>query len=497
MLFAAWPDFVPISSSVHPGFTKNGQAGLMHFPSQLASTPGLFARRNATVLKLLFVAFLVLVLLAPLHLVESTLHERLARHDGAVATITQAWGKAQRMLGPVLVVPYSFKTETEEWVTGPDGRRFRDKVVRTQSAEAFFLPEQLEIGGTLEPAERKLGIYSTHVYAATLRLDGRFAPPSFAFTGLPAPEPQWDRARVCFAISDLRGTREALTLRWGGADLALQSGSRLEGFGTGLHAPVKLNPGAGPLEYSINLTLNGSGGISFVPVGRQTSVQLASPWQGPGFFGAFLPVSRDVSVKGFNATWKVSYYGRDFPQQWSSIGGSAPAAQVVEAAGFGVNLIESVTAYRTIERAIKYGVLFLGLAFATFFLFETLSAVRLNALNYLLVGAALCLFYLGLLSLSEFIGFTPAYVAAAGVSLVTIGLYSWSVLHSSWRAVLISAMLGGVYGYLYFVLRMEDFALLAGTAALFALLAAVMYATRRIEDVSIVDTQTLTKEAAS
>jgi inner membrane protein len=454
----------------------------MNLPPSLASTPERFARRNATALKLLFVAFLVLLLLAPLQFVESTLHERRARHDGAVATITQAWGKGQRLLGPILVVPYSYKTESDEWVTANDGRRFRDRVVRTQNAEAFFLPEQLEAAGALDPSARSLGIYSTHVYAATLRLNGRFAAPGFAFTGVAAPEPQWDRARVSFAISDLRGTREALTLKWGGADVPLQPGARLDGYGTGLHAPVKLAADSGAVDFSLELTLNGSGGISFVPLGRQTTVQLASAWPGPGFFGAFLPVTREVTASGFKATWKVSYYGRDFPQQWSSNGNSAPAAQVVEASGFGVNLVESVTAYRTIERAIKYGVLFLGLAFATFFLFETVSAVRLNALNYLLVGAALCLFYLGLLSLSEFIGFTGAYVAAAGVSLLTIGLYSWSVLHSAARALLVSGMLGGVYGYLYFVLRMEDFALLAGTAALFALLAAVMYATRRIDD---------------
>jgi inner membrane protein len=234
-----------------------------------------------------------------------------------------------------------------------------------------------------------------------------------------------------------------------------------------------------------------------VPLGRQTTVQLQSPWRSPGFFGAFLPVNREVSDTGFKATWKVSYYGRDFPQQWATSVAGVPAAQVIEGSSFGVNFVESVTAYRTIERAIKYGVLFLGLAFATFFLFETISAVRLNALNYLLVGAALCLFYLGLLSLSEFIGFTAAYVSAAGVSLLTVGLYSRSVLHSGPRAVLVSGMLGGVYGYLYFVLRMEDFSLLAGTAALFALLAAVMFATRRIEETGEDDVAGMAKEVAS
>jgi inner membrane protein len=210
-------------------------------------------------------------------------------------------------------------------------------------------------------------------------------------------------------------------------------------------------------------------------------VKLASPWPAPGFQGAFLPVQREVTPGGFNATWQVSYYGRDFPQQWSSGTLAAPAPSAIEAASFGVQLVETVTAYRTIERAIKYGVLFLALVFVTFFLFEVLSAVRLNALNYLLVGGALCLFYLGLLSLSEFIGFPLAYAGAATASVLLIGLYGRSVLQSTVRSLLICGMLGGVYGYLYFVLQMEDFSLLAGTAALFALLAAVMFATRRLD----------------
>ena len=469
----------------------------MNVPPPLASLPDRFARRNATALKLLFVAVLVLLLLAPLALVQSTLHERKARHDGAVATITQAWGKTQRLLGPVLVVPYSFTVESEEWVVGPDGRRSREKVTRSQRAEAFFLPEVLDVAGSLEPSARRLGIYSTHVYAATLRLNGRFAAPTLAFTGVANPEPHWDRARVGLAISDLRGTPEALVMKWGAGSVPLQPGARLDGFGPGLHAPLQLTASSGAVDFSLELALNGSGGISFVPLGRQTTVQLASPWAAPGFFGGFLPVSREVRTDGFNATWKVSYYGRDFPQQWSSGVSGAPAAQTVEASAFGVNLVETVTAYRTIERAIKYGVLFLALAFATFFLFETVSGVRLNTLNYLLVGAALCLFYLGLLSLSEFIGFTPAYVGAAALSLLIVGLYSRSVLHSGGRALLVSGMLGGVYGYLYFVLQMEDFSLLAGTAALFALLAAVMYATRRVNDGSDVAAARGAGEAAS
>jgi inner membrane protein len=453
----------------------------MEIPPPLPSSLR-FARRNAAALKLLLVGGLVLVLLVPLHLVENTLRERMARHDAAIGEIAHAWGGRQRLLGPVLVVPYSFKTEVDEWSVLPDGRRVRERTTRTVAAEAFFLPEKLDVSGELEPAERARGIYRTHVYAAKLRIAGRFASPDLAFTTLPGLDVQWARARVGIALGDLRGTREALVLKWGDGEAALQPGARLEGFGPGLHAPVKITSGAGPVDFALELTLNGSERFTVVPLGRQTTVRLASSWADPGFSGAFLPVRRDVTPEGFTSDWAVSHYSRDFPQEWSTHGAVLPpAASAVEATAFGVNLVETITAYRTIERAIKYGVLFLALVFAAFFLFEVASDVRLSALNYLLVGAALCLFYLGLLSLAEIVGFARAYAGAASASLLLIGLYGRSVLRSGGRSLAVSAMLGGVYGYLYFVLQMEDFALLAGTGALFVLLAAVMFATRRLD----------------
>jgi inner membrane protein len=470
-------DFIANSSSLHTGFIAAPDDGTMETPP-LLQAPTRFAQRNAVGLKLLLVGFLILVLLVPLGMVRSTLRERLLRHDAAVAEIAQSWGRAQRLLGPVLVVPFTYVTESET-VTA-DGRRSRTS--RTISAEAFFLPDKLAVDGELDPSARSRGIYTTDVYGAKLRIAGRFAAPEFAFTNIAAPDVQWSRARVGFALSDLRGTRETLVLKWNGADVPLEPGARIDGFGAGLHAPVKLAADGQAVEFSLELTLNGSGGLTVVPLGRQTDVRVASTWPDPGFTGSFLPVRREIGPEGFKATWQVSHYGRDFPQAWATAGSvPPPAASAVEASAFGVNLVHTVTAYRTVERAIKYGVLFLALVFTTFFLFEALSEVRLGALNYLLVGAALCLFYLGLLSLSEFVGFTAAYAGAAGASVLLIGLYSRSVLRRTRRALLVGGMLGGVYAYLYFVLQMEDFALLAGTGTLFVLLAAVMYATRRLD----------------
>ena len=439
-------------------------------------------QQRALFFKIIGTGLLGLLLLIPLAMVDSTLQERRQRSIEAVAGITQTWGRAQRLVGPVLVVPYTFQSEEDE-TTIVDGRRVTGRVVREVAAEAFFLPEQLTVAGNLSPSERRRGIYRTHVYTGTMRLSGQFSSPDWGALGLNLDRirTHWDRARVSLAVSDLRGLRESVALGWGGQTIPLQPGSRWEGFSTGLHAPVTLSADGGQQTFSLELTLNGSESFSVVPLGRETRVSLASPWQDPGFFGAFLPTERTIGPGGFEATWQVSYYGRDFPQQWTDQAGQPrPAMEAFTAAAFGVNLLPAIDAYRTVERSIKYGVLFIALVFTTFFLFEVVLGLRLHALNYLLVGVALCLFFLSLLSVSEFLPFAAAYSIAAAGSIALVGLYSWRVLAGGRRAGLVSALLGGVYGYLYFVLNLEDFSLLAGTVALAAMLAAVMYATRAL-----------------
>jgi inner membrane protein involved in colicin E2 resistance len=140
-----------------------------------------------------------------------------------------------------------------------------------------------------------------------------------------------------------------------------------------------------------------------------------------------------------------------------------------------------VEGHRMVERALKHSVLILTLVFTAFFLLETLAGLRLHAVHYGLVGAALCLFYLVLLALGEVLAPDKAYIGAAIASSLLITLYCVSILHSYLRASLIAALLVGEYGVLYVILRMENFALLAGTAALFAVLAALMYFTRNVD----------------
>jgi inner membrane protein len=445
--------------------------------SLVAASRGWFQRR-ALFFKVIGVGIFTLLLLIPLGMVQSVLRERQARSTEAVASITETWGRSQRILGPVLVVPYTWKTEIEETAI-VDGKRVKELRTAEFSSEAFFLPEQLQVAGNLEMSERRRGIYAVPVYAGALKLSGKFGRPDFGFTGVKDPQPQCDKARLNFMLSDLRGAREALVVSWAGRPVALEPGVQITGFRKGVSVDVSVDTPAAEQTFSLELTMNGSDALTVVPVARETKVSLTSNWPDPSFMGAFLPVKREINPNGFSPEWQVSYYGRDFPQQWTTRSGErAPDETIIAQSEFGVRLLPAVSAYRTVERSIKYGVLFVVLVFTVFFLFEAVCALKLSALNYLLVGAALCLFFLGLLALSEVMSFEKAYAASGLAATALIGLYSWCVLRSAVRAWLVSVMLGGVYAYLFFVLRMEDLSLVAGTAGLFVVLAAVMYATR-------------------
>jgi inner membrane protein len=274
-----------------------------------------------------------------------------------------------------------------------------------------------------------------------------------------------------------------LTLDWDGKKIQLQPGSQLPGYTTGVTAQLAAEqPISAPATFSIALDLNGSSGIFFAPFGIQNVVKLKSNWPDPGFRGAFLPADRSVRPDGFEAKWQVSYYGRDYPQKWTSRSGNERfTTTAVSNSLFGAQFLRLLDAYRYVERSIKYGVLFFVLVFTTFFLFEMTARQKIHPLQYLMVGAALCLFYLALLSASEFIGFSLAYLLAA---VAATGLVTWYCSHflgGGMRTLMIGGGLLGVYTFLYITLRQQDYALLMGTVALFILLGIVMYVTRKVD----------------
>jgi inner membrane protein len=426
-----------------------------------------FLKRCATTFKMVGVIFLVLLLLIPLGLVRSVLKERLARRNEAIADITSSWGAPQQIIGPVLIVPYRYTVKSWKEQPDADGKIQKVEVLEWAVAHAGFLPSTFAVEGDLQPTTLHRGIYEAVVYRGRLVLAAQFARPDFAGLRIADTNVLWDDAVVAFAIPDLRGVKETLSLTWGADTRPLLPGCKLRGFSSGLFARVGgLREGGGPIPLRL----------------ERNTIKLTSPWPDPSFRGAFLPSERKVTPEGFTATWEVSYYGRGYAQQWNHP--EAPDAlnpASASASLFGVSFLGGIDAYRNVERAIKYGALFLALVFAAFFLFEILSALRIHPFQYALVGAAFCLFYLGLLSLSEFVAFGLAYLVSAGITTLLITFYCAKALHSGRKSAIVAGLLAAIYGFLYIALQLQDYSLLFGTAGLFAVLAVVIYLTRGID----------------
>jgi inner membrane protein len=346
--------------------------------------------------------------------------------------------------------------------------------------QAYFLPSTFRADGRLNSDRLHRGIYETVVYSGTLNFSGSFAKPSFDEWKVDPQQILWDEAEVAISITDLRGAKESLQIKFADQTIPLKPGRKLNALEGGAYARIKgLNSETEKIPFAMSLTLNGSNSIRFAPIGVNNEIRLASNWPDPSFQGAWLPAERKIERDGFHALWKISYYGRSYPQQWTD---SSPVdANAIRSSLFGVDLVPTLDSYRHVERAIKYGILLIVLLFTTFFLFEVLSAVRIHAFQYTLVGFALCLFYLLLLAISEVASFGSAYWIGAAMASLLIALYSAKALRSIRRAASVGAGLALIYGFLFVILRMQDYALLFGAAGLFLALAIVMFVTRNVD----------------
>lgn len=435
-------------------------------------------RRLSVFFKVAGIGVLLLLLHIPLALTNQVLRERQGFQAQATEEVAALWGRPQLVSGPILAVPYACKTwVTRNQVVGGKAVQVGDWELAT--ATAYFLPEALVMDGRVDPEVRRRGIYDVVVYGAKLRLAGHFEP-DFAAAGIAAERIDWDQARVLLGVSDLHGVRAVGPVQpeAGRAGNFEAIPDQLLPLATKV-AGVK--PGA-RLEFALDLQLQGSGQLRFAPLGRTTTVKLQSGWADPSFTGAALPATRTVGPAGFTAEWQSAHFSRGLAQSWTDqqlAGGEA--VKRMTAAGFGVGFLDPVNAYSTVERAQKYGILFFVLAFAVFFLFEVTARLRIHPLQYALVGVALCLFFLGYLALSEFWAPALAYGTAAGVCTLMVAGYAWSFLRTGRRTLVIAGGLAATYAYLYFVLQSQDYALIAGTVALFAMLALVMACTRRID----------------
>jgi inner membrane protein len=426
--------------------------------------------RNSQLLRLFVIGFLALLLQIPVSMIGGLVGERQQRNDAAVTEVSSKWGEAQSITGPALVVPYTYR-----WTGDADGR----PITRTETRNAIVLPEQLTIHGRMKSEVRRRGIFSVPVYRLGLQVEGEFARPRLGELRVAPGDVDWGRAHLAVGVSDARAIQEATTLTWNDRQIGFLPGTGgfVEG-GTGIHAPVVLTDTARRIRFAFPLALNGSLRADVVPFARTMTFELAGDYPHPSFQGNWLPAQRTVSDNAFTARWSIPFLGRDYPQTWSS---DSSMAKTIGSSRFGVQLVNPVDHYHMASRSVKYAFLFILLTFATLWLIEVLAGVRVHPIQYLMLGSALCLFYLLELALSEHLGFPVAYALASVAVIGMVGGYSLAILRRASRAAIVGAGVALLYGYLYLLLMNEDYALLIGSVGLFVILGAIMFVTRRVD----------------
>ena len=436
--------------------------------------------------KLLLAIIVGFVLSIPLFSVYLLAYDRESQSQEAARSITAGWGGPQRMAGPVLVIPYTATTTETELENG-------QSVTRTHEVarELTLAPEVVAVSTDIRPEVRKRSIYEAVVYDARVSGKARFAfPPDLNRTGVKLEQMDLNRAELRFGLSDPRGLGANPKVAAGGQPLRLQPGGGSTGNGRGFFAWVNATAlTTQPLAVDFAYDFRGNASLGLAPDAGDTRWSLRSSWPHPSFGGSFLPNRRSVSDKGFNADYRVGNLALGRSLVSTSVAGEAtvvPSGDATAEAPDGaqlaqVDLIQPVDLYSQVNRATKYGFLFIGFTFLALLMFDVIAGVRVSAVEYLLMGAALVLFFVLLLAFAEVIGFTPAYVLASAAVAGLNTAYSAAVLGSWRRAAFIGALLVGLYAVLYILLSLEAFSLLIGSLLLFAALAGVMYATRRID----------------
>ncbi len=432
--------------------------------------------------KVVIIGFLILVLMIPSIMINKLVRERSSRKMEVTNEVSSKWGQLQTITGPYIVIPYleevKFTNQSSEW----------------REQKLFYFPQTLEMSGDLTPVVKKRSIFEVMLYESELNIHGSFSYPDLNALKIAPDKVMWDKARLHLSITDLSGIASKVNLELGDASIpmtaAVPAGLQLpSGLMCSLPDSVAEKE---KMDFRIMLSLKGSQGIYFSPVGGQNKVKLTSSWPSPKFEGQFLPDTSTISASGFEAEWTILDINRQISQQWTESNPQAfqnvnPVryADAYESTAntkpvFGVELLNTVDHYTKNERTVKYAFLLITLTFAVYFFCEVLKKQKVHPLQYGLVGAALVIFFILLLSLSEHLGFDPAYGIASTATILLITLYSRSIFSEKKYALVAGSLLTALFGFIYIILQLEDYALLAGSLALFVIIAMIMYLTRKV-----------------
>jgi inner membrane protein len=419
---------------------------------------------NKILYKGLITGALILIMLIPASFLSNLVKERQERQKVVVEEVAKKWSDAQTIAPPYIFIPYKETVALEKNLT------------KTITKELIFLPEQLDVRSNVITEERKRSIYKVLLYRSAIDINGKFKlqlPEGINFDQLVLND-----AKICVGLTDFKGVEEQIKLKLTAGDIILKPGLPTQTISkAGLSGKINLDENSFKTEFVFNtaLKIKGSEDLQFLPLSANSIFSIRSQWKHPSFNGNFLPANTaDINDKGFNAIWKFNPANLPF--------NNVLVNQNINpnAISFGVSMVQPANHYTKTDRSVKYALLFIGLTFALFFITELLQKKEVHPLQYTLVGFALLIFYSLLLSLSEFIPFTYAYITAAAATAGLITVYSYSHFRSIKIAAVFAAVIGGLYAFIFVLINLEDTALLVGSIGLFIILAIIMYLSKKI-----------------
>ena len=433
--------------------------------------------------KLGLIGFLTLLLLIPSFMVQDLITERKNRQQEVIREISDKWSGSQLVQGPILVLPY--KTTVME--KDSDTQKNSSQEILTN---IYILPENLNISSKANPELLHRGIFDAVVYTSQIKVSGTFSQLELKKSGIDPAMIQWEQGKVDIGLSDLKGLKNNPVIRLGNQNYEVEPDfTSLKLFSNNLVILPNLSlEKSTALNFSFDLDLRGSERLSFLHLGKNTTVKIEGEWNDPSFTGRYLPDERSLSGKAFSATWKMPYYNRPYPQQWieentilnttdTQVQGSNNSDS---RAVFGVDFLLPVDQYQKTIRTAKYAFLVILLSFLSLFFTELLIKQRVHFLQYVLIGAAMTIYYILLLSLSEQLGFNLAYVIASAATASLIGTFIWSLLKNRKVALVFTSILTMFYSFIFVILQLQDLALLVGSIGLFLIVALLMYLSQKI-----------------
>ena len=440
----------------------------------------LIAPARSLGLKLILVGALAFILWIPCLMIYALVWERSTRADTVRSEIYELAGGEQTVSGPIIIVPAEIDTGKRTALGEPVTRRI----------SVAFTPQTLSIDAAVDTSIRKRSVFDATVYDADIVFDGKFGALTPPRISEGTATYSWGDAELIVKFAgetSLKGVRADPMLSTNGKPFggSFEPGVRIESgddsiyaAASGVRIPLPISDPSADFAFSLKMPLSGGGAIGFAPVGEQTTVKLSADWPHPSFQGARLPDARTINEDGFSAEWRVPYLARSLPKSFIADPG---LVSLDSGKSFNVSFVSTMSPYQSVNRALKYALMFVGIVFLTFFLIEATMGGRAHPAQYILLGLAQVVFYLLVLSFAEHIGFETAFFGAAGATVFLSGVYAATVFRSIWRGIIALLAFSGAYGLIYLLMKSEDYALLIGSVAAFGAVALTMTVTRNLD----------------